>query len=119
MNMREGSYSNIIFNNTFVDNNGAGSIYDLNHIQAIDDGTNNWWNSSTYEHGNYWSDWTTPDNFPPWGIVDVPYNISGSAGAKDYYPQTTAPIIPEPSILVLAGIMMMIFLMIGRTRKKP
>jgi parallel beta-helix repeat protein len=68
---------NRIWNNTFIDNSG----------QAIDDGVRNWWNS-TDGYGNYWSDLTTPDaDFD--GIVDWPYNLSGSAGAKDYYPRTT------------------------------
>jgi len=107
----------MIWNNIFYHNNGTGDTYDPLLVQAYDDGTNNWWNS-TEGYGNFWSDWTTPDNDFN-GIVDIPYNISGSSGAKDYYPQTIAPIIPEPSILILAGIMMMLFLIIGRTRKKP
>jgi len=112
-----GSSNNEIWNNTFIDNNGAGSIYDPSHIQAYDDVTGNWWNS-TDGYGNYWSDWTTPDNVPPWGIVDNTYNISGGAGAKDYYPQTTAPIISEPLIFILAGIMIAIFLIFGNTKKR-
>jgi len=84
-----GSNNNMIWGNRFVNNNGAGSVYDINHIQAYDDGTNNRWNNSRY--GNYWSDWTTPDNSPPWRIIDNPYNISGSAGAKDYYPISLFP----------------------------
>ena len=43
----------------------------------------NRWNHSGI--GNYWSDWTTPDQDTD-GIVDFPYNISGTAGAKDYFP---------------------------------
>jgi nitrous oxidase accessory protein NosD len=81
------SSSNIISNNTFVGNNGAGSTYNQSHIQAYDDGINNSWNS-TDGYGNYWSDWTTPDANHD-GIVDQPYTISGSAGAKDYHPLTT------------------------------
>jgi parallel beta-helix repeat protein len=80
---------NRIWNNTFINNNGAGIVYDLNHVQACDNGTNNKWSSSI--SGNYWSDWTTPDNSPPWWIVDNPYNISGSAGAKDYLPLSSHP----------------------------
>jgi parallel beta-helix repeat protein len=82
--------NNMIWNNTFMDNNGASSTYDPSHIQASDDGTANWWNS-TEGYGNYWSDWTAPDVNPPYGIVDEPYNISGSAGAKDFYPLTWPP----------------------------
>jgi parallel beta-helix repeat protein len=78
-----GSY-NLLRNNSFIRNHGANSSYYPAHVQAYDDGTNNYWSSSGY--GNYWSDWTTPDIVAPFGIVDNPYNISGSAGAKDYYP---------------------------------
>jgi len=79
-----GFSSNMVSSNTFIGNNGAGNTYDSNHAQASDDGTGNWWNSADGS-GNYWSDWTTPDaNYD--GIVDLPYNVSGSAGSKDYYP---------------------------------
>jgi len=77
---------NRIWNNTFCYNNGAGDSYDPAHVQALDSSSGTWWNS-TDGHGNYWSDWTTPDVAPPDGIVDVPYDIAGSAGAKDYYPR--------------------------------
>lgn len=117
---------NRIWNNTFIGNNGAGSTYNSSHIQACDDcpfGIKNFWNSSD-GYGNYWSDWTTPDNVPRWGIVDKPYNLTGTAGNKDNYPLTTSPIsplpppIPEPSIVVLAGIMIAIFLIIGNRRRE-
>ena len=97
-----------INNNTFVGNNGAGSVYNPSHVQASDDGTSNSWNS-TDGYGNYWSDWTTPDVAPPDGIVDVPYDIAGSAGAKDYYPLTTAPTEPIPEFGVMP-IVVMVFL---------
>ena len=109
-------YLNMVWNNTFYHNNGARDTYDPSHIQAYDDGTNNRWNS-TEGYGNYWSDWTTPDGDMN-GIVDNPYNIDGSAGAKDYYPQTTMPLIPEPSVFILVGIMIAIFLIFGVARKK-
>jgi len=105
----QSGYSNIIWNNTFIDNNGAGSTYDPSHVQVCDGGTNNWWNG-TDGYGNYWSDWTTPDDNCD-GIVDFPYDIEGSAGIRDYYPRTTAPTaIPEFSssivvISVMIGIM--------------
>ena len=86
------SYSRI-WNNAIFGNNGAGSIYDPSHVQAFDDGSNTSW-SSTDVFGNYWGDWTTPDVAPPEGIVDFPYDIAGSAGAKDYYPLTTTPTEP-------------------------
>ena len=95
--------SNVIWNNTFYQNNGAGSIYDSYHIQAYDDGSGNWWNG-TDGRGNYWSDWTVPNEMPPYGIVDVPYDIAGSAAAKDYCPLTNAPPeqIPEFDVVLAA-----------------
>ncbi len=87
-------------------------------FQAWDDGTDNWWNSSD-GYGNYWSDWTTPD-YNMDGIVDFPYNISGNAGAKDYYPRTTTPTEPIPEfgatgvvIVIIATIC--IFVAVRRT----
>jgi parallel beta-helix repeat protein len=80
--------SNTIWNNTFYHNHGAGDIYDPAHIQAIDNEAGNKWNSPK-GYGNYWSDWKTPDaNIN--GIVDISYNISGSAGAKDNFPRAHA-----------------------------
>lgn len=120
VNLRSYSSYNIVYNNTFIGNNGAGSTFDPNHAQARDDGANNWWNN-TEGYGNYWSDWTTPDVAPPYGIVDVPYDISGSAGAKDYYPQTTpqAP-IPEFGMmpLVVMVLLVAIVLTTGARRRK-
>jgi parallel beta-helix repeat protein len=121
-----GADRNMIWNNTFVGNNGAGTVYDPTHIQASDDGTNNWWNTSGSPHGygNYWSDLTTPDVNGD-GIVDDPFDyvIGGSAGAKDYYPLTTPsipPYIPEFSDLVVPIVgLMLILLIVGRARKKP
>jgi len=107
----EGSY-NLICNNVFIGNNGAGTTFDPGHIQAYDDGTDNRWNGSNGE-GNCWSDWTTPDVAPPDGIVDVPYDIAGSAGAKDLFPLTTpqAPIpefgmMPFMVMVLLAAILL-------------
>jgi parallel beta-helix repeat protein len=80
------SQKNRIWNNTFHHNNGAGDTYDPAHIQAYDK-ANNHWNSSISGCGNYWSDWQTPDDVPPGYIVDNPYNIDGSGGAKDYFPR--------------------------------
>jgi hypothetical protein len=115
------STNNRIWNNTFIDNNGAGSTYDPNHIQASDELAGNWWNS-TDGYGNYWSDWTTPDVAPPDGIVDVPYDIAGTAGAKDYYPLTTTPSEPIPEFgampLVLMVLLVAIVLTIGARRRK-
>jgi parallel beta-helix repeat protein len=91
------SCNNRIWNNTFYHNNGAGDFYDRSHVQARDDGTNNWWNS-TDGYGNKWSDWRGPDLLPPDGIVDIPYRIDGTAHSRDYYP--IAEYSPTPSTLI-------------------
>jgi parallel beta-helix repeat protein len=115
----ESGSSNVIWKNDFIDNHGAGVVRDPAHVQAYDDGWSNRWNAlgSPHGHGNYWSDWRTPDNNSD-GIVDFPYYLSGGAGTKDDYPLAgrTAG-IPEPSSLILAGVMVIIFLAIGKTRK--
>lgn len=82
--------NNMIWNNSFMGNSGGG-------IQANDDGTGNLWNTSGTPHGygNYWSTLTGPDVDLD-GIVDWSYNLTGSAGAKDYYPLARVPTqIPE------------------------
>ncbi len=74
----------LVFKNFFL-NNG---------IHAVDDGTDNKWNSTTI--GNYWDNWTTPDVSPNDGIVDDQYTyIGGSAGSIDYLPiaEDGAPVI--------------------------
>lgn len=100
------SGKNHIWNNTFFKNNGSGDTFDVMKIQAFDSVGNNSWNSSGPSHGygNYWSDWTGPDIASPLGIVDSPYNVTGGAGAKDYFPLTskpTPPIIPEFGLLIV------------------
>ena len=89
----DGNQNNTIWNNSLVCNNGASGVYDPQHVQALDNGTANWWNC-TEGYGNYWSDWAAPDlNLD--GIVDTPYDIDGGAGARDYYPRTESAIVPE------------------------
>ena len=84
------SHNNRIWNNTL---NG-------NAIQAYDEATNNNWTSPS-GYGNWWSDWTTPDADLN-GIVDLPYNISGPADAKDYGPRVgpTADPICAPTVTI-------------------
>lgn len=112
----ENSQYNTIWNNTFYYNAGSGDTYDSAHIQAYDDCINNSWNSCA-GYGNYWSDWQSPDDVPPYGIVDVPYNISGAGGAKDFYPltTTTAP-IPEFGALPVLLIIMLGLFVVGAKR---
>ncbi|MBY8992462.1 MAG: right-handed parallel beta-helix repeat-containing protein [Candidatus Lokiarchaeota archaeon] len=64
---------NTIYNNTFT----------LNTKNGEDDSANNNWNYGTL--GNYWDDYTGFDTDDD-GIGDFPYNISGLAGSKDFYP---------------------------------
>ena len=68
------SHNNLVYENFFLKNG----------IHAVDDGSNNDWNSTTI--GNYWDNHTGPDTIPPYGIVDTQYNISGSTGSIDYLP---------------------------------
>ena len=84
---------NIFYNNTQgiriasgCDNNSIYKNFFLeNGKHAIDDGTDNTWNSTSI--GNYWDNWTSPDVSPNDGIVDDPYTyIGGSAGSIDYLP---------------------------------
>lgn len=91
----EYSTNNMIWNNTFAFNRGSTTTWDSEAVQASDDGEDNIWytSGSTLDWGNFWSDWTTPDDDPPYGIVDSPYLIDGTAGAQDLYPQTT-PLAP-------------------------
>jgi parallel beta-helix repeat protein len=114
--------NNRVWNNTFINNNGAGSTYDSGHVQAYDDRTNNWWNTSGTPHGygNYWSDWTTPDANHD-GIVDNPYVLDGSAVAKDNYPQTTKPQVPIPEFGVMPFVMialMAVIVLAGESRQR-
>ncbi|WP_455391938.1 right-handed parallel beta-helix repeat-containing protein [[Eubacterium] cellulosolvens] len=120
ISIRNNSMNNTISYNTIIDNDGlavridySSSNNNLHHnnfinnlvglihynIQADDDGSNNKWN--TTKEGNYWSDWTKPDNNTD-GIVDNPYVLGGSSGAKDYYPLTRmvgkAPPVPHPTL---------------------
>lgn len=67
--------NNFLHHNNFMNNKGSS--------QALDHGTNNIWNTDA--EGNYWSNWTTPDNDEN-GIVDIPKNIPGTGNSIDYYP---------------------------------
>jgi parallel beta-helix repeat protein len=101
--------NNRIWNNTIIGNNGATGAYDASHVQAFDGGTHNWWNS-TNGYGNWWSDWQSPDIAPPYGIVDLPYVISGRLDvrerdwSRDYYPLTTTPQESHTSMMLLVVI---------------
>lgn len=95
--------NNSLWNNVFIDNNDVSSIFNSSRTQAYDNGTNNWWNSSS-GLGNFWSDLTTPDTDSD-GIVDWSYNLSGAAGAKDYFPlmRFSPDLYPPVTTASLAG----------------
>ena len=87
------SYNNI-WNNKFIDNN------------ASDSGPNNNWNISG--QGNYWSDYDSEaegcyDNDSDF-ICDTPFNLSGSAGSKDYFPSLGIQINEIIPIQVIEGV---------------
>ena len=116
------SSGNRIHNNTFIDNNGAGTIYDEDHAQAFDAYGTNYWNSST--HGNYWSDWLAPDDNLD-GIVDEPYEIGPfnppipEYGATDYFPLTVSSTpIPEFSSLISLIVAIMVIIAISGLRRR-
>lgn len=93
------SHENIIYNNTFIENNlfeylGSSS-------QAHDEGkSNNWFNSET-KKGNFWSD-----------LGDkCKYAIDGSANSKDFYPLNRRLSCPNP--ITISAISIVIPLLIG------
>lgn len=88
----ESGSMNLIWNCSLAGNNGATSVHDPDHIQARDDGFANHWYLSTPlgDWGNCWGDWTTPDSNGD-GVVDAPYDIAGTAGARDEFPLVTPP----------------------------
>ncbi|MFO8109903.1 MAG: NosD domain-containing protein [Thermoplasmata archaeon] len=91
----QGSYHNRIYNNALLYNNLAMDVFNASRIQARDVTGKNHWNSSE-KRGNYWRDWTGPDEDED-GVVDDPYNISGGV-SKDWYPlaEPPMPVIPSP-----------------------
>ncbi|MCE7742774.1 MAG: hypothetical protein GOP50_09995 [Candidatus Heimdallarchaeota archaeon] len=70
----DGSSSNIIQLNGFVNNN----LNSATEVQALDNGFFNSWSNELTEKGNYWSNIGTR----------LVYDIDGEAKARDYYPLT-------------------------------
>ncbi len=68
------AFNNLIYRNQIVDNTLP---------QASDNGTNTLWDNGSA--GNLWSDYSGTDPDDDFG-GEVPYTISGSAGAQDHYP---------------------------------
>ena len=89
------SLNNQIWNNTFLGNNGAGTVYSPALVQARNMGTASFWNTSA-GIGNYWSDWQGRD-FNSDGIQDAPYNTTGNANAQDFYPLAVTPDSTPPT----------------------
>jgi parallel beta-helix repeat protein len=79
------SNNNQVYHNNFFNNNPSWK-------QAFNDNGINQFNATS--QGNYWSDWTSPDNDHN-GIVDNPYVIDGGHGMNDYYPLINPVIIPK------------------------
>ncbi len=92
------SYHNEIHGNALLYNNRAQDKFNASRIQARDETGQNSWNAPYPKGGNYWSDWTGPDNYSGSeqdeegsdGIVDISYNLTGS-DARDRYPLTKPP----------------------------
>ena len=82
------SNNNNIYHNNFIENNNGGP-------QAYDECSSNQWDNGYPSGGNYWDEWTYPDEYSGAsqdqsgsdGIVDESYSISGSANAVDNYPK--------------------------------
>ncbi len=83
---------NYIYNNSkegiSIDSDSNGNIFWLNliinnFINAVDNSIFNKWDNGSI--GNYWDDYIGTDSNND-NIGDVPYNITGTAGSKDYYP---------------------------------
>jgi len=112
--------SNVIYNNSFYYNHYSGDTYSSSSVQAYDDSTHNEWSHN--EKGNYWHDWAnnnnTNDQNPPYGIVDWPYKLDGSANAEDPYPLTSGEPIPELSpVFVIFFVALAILLLVHRKRQ--
>lgn len=112
------SAGNVIWNNSFSMNNGAGSTYDPSHVQAFEIGFANMWND-TAGYGNCWSDWLTPDLLPPFERVDVPYEVDGPTDSKDYHPLTSFPSLPIPEFDLLLPVLlgMLVVLAVSAARR--
>lgn len=88
--LRSSSYNNLIYHNTFVDNNLGGTS------QAFDDGKKNKWYDPETKEGNYWSDLGN----------ECTYKIDGDAHSKDLYPLNRAQSCPNPIAVKILSIVL-------------
>jgi parallel beta-helix repeat protein len=87
-----------IWNNSFFRNNGASSMYDEDHKQACDSGSENrWFNNET---GNYWDDWRNASAIL---IRTDPYPLDCETGSVDPYPLGDPPFGPFESDLFITN----------------
>jgi len=114
-----GGPSSRIWNNTFINNNGASATYDSSHIQAYDDGTSTMWDVNGY--GNFWSDWQSPDDNHD-GVVDNPYHLADNplhpVAGSDHYPMTVPTVVPEFAPALVAVVYIMIALILGASARR-
>ncbi len=78
--------NNQIYHNSFINNPTAQA--------RVYGGSGNLFNLAAPTGGNYWSNWTAPDNNHD-GFVDNPYVFTG---AQDNLPLTAAPVGGKPSL---------------------
>ncbi|WP_455392626.1 NosD domain-containing protein [[Eubacterium] cellulosolvens] len=100
VNLTGSSINNWLHHNHFQNNRDSGT-----GVQCYDDTGNNNWND-TNNRGNYWTDYTTkyPSAANDGFVWDTPYDLNGSAGAKDYHPLAYPIEFQAPSIIDLSGI---------------
>ncbi len=92
IDIRRTNMGNRITNNSITHNQGSTEEYDPDHIQALSVSGNDLWYEN--QKGNYWYDWTKPDDNEN-GIVDVPYMINSGSNIKDPYPLTESYYLPD------------------------
>jgi len=106
-NLLYGIYLEVCLNNTITKNSVSDNLFGIcldeesnenniylncftnNGLNALDHGSNNYWDNGTM--GNYWSDYTGLDEDND-RIGDIPYNIAGTAGSQDNFPLMKCPL---------------------------